>query len=315
MTDYKKFNEIKLSPFQARYGESIPDNHYPVNEFVENILKRQSIRRFKNKQLDPKLLEKLIAAAQSSPTSSMIQPWSILALESSAQKAKLFSKEHEDSLGLYPTSKLHGQPSDWRNLRAIMGCSVFLIWLVDATILEKIFTDTSLNQTHPELAELRIESLQAIRHTHFELRCLIDTVIAAQTFCLAAESLGLGTMYCGAIRTMDLKETYNLPDRVLPIFGLCVGYPADDLSVTVEPDISQNKYVKPRLPQSLILHKEVYQEHDFEEIKRYNKLLELYYQTQNLTHDWFDRVVRRTQLWNSNRFYRKLLEKCGFKLW
>jgi nitroreductase len=284
-------------------------------KFVENILKRKTVRNFKNKPLELGMLELLVAAAQSAPTSSMIQPWSIIALTTNSQKAKLFSGDNYLHMGLLPTPALDGNPPDIGNFRAIMQCSVFLIWLVDCTIMDKIFTDPSLDETHPELVNLRKTAYNASQHANVEIRSITDAVIAAQTLVITAESLGLGTMYCGSIRTMDLRETFNIPNRATPLFGICIGYPDDNLNVFGVKDLNSDNpiYVKPRLPQEIILHKESYHSLDFEEVKKYNKLLQLFYKVENLKLDWFDRVVRRTQLYKTNINYKTLLEKCGFK--
>ena len=57
--------------------------------------------------------------------------------------------------------------------------------------------------------------------------CFIDTALAAQNAAIAAESMGLGICYIGGIRN-NLEEVSNLlktPNRVIPLFGLAVGYP------------------------------------------------------------------------------------------
>lgn len=313
--EYKKFNETELSAFQARYGEEVPDCPYPANEFVENILKRKTVRNFKNKPLEAGMLELLVAAAQSSPTSSMIQTWSVIALTTPKQKSKLFYGDNYLHMGITPTPVLNGRAPDPSNFFAVMQCSVFLIWLVDCSIMDRIFTDPSLDETHPELAELRKTAKDASQHANVEIRSMIDAVIAAQTLVITAESLGLGTMYCGSIRTMDLRESFNIPDRAVPLFGICLGYPDDNLNVFGMKSSNTDKpvYVKPRLPQQIVLHKETYQPLDFEQVKKYNKLLQLFYEVENLGKDWFHRVVKRTQLYKTNINYKKLLENCGFK--
>lgn len=313
--EYRKFYEVPLSNFQARYGEEIPDNNFPTNKFIENIISRKTVRRFKSKQIDPLLLEKLFAAAQSAPTSSMIQPWSVITLTTPEQKLKFLTGKNKDHLGIKPHGNLRNTPSDSHNITAISECAVFLVWLVDCTIMEQIFLDPSIEQTHPDLTELRKSAHEASRHVNFELRSITDAIIAAQTFVLAAESMGLGTMYCGSIRTMDLKKDFNLPERVMPLFGICLGYPKDHLDAGGQVwDFSIPLYVKPRLPQDLVIHKEVYTPKDFEKVKKYNNLLKKFYEITKLKYDWFDRVVRRTQIYQSiNLTYRSLIDKYGFK--
>lgn len=307
--NYKKFNETTLSNFQARYGEAIPDNDFPVNEFIENILARKTVRRFLDKQIDPKLFEKLIACAQSAPTSSMIQPWSIIVLKDKKQKFKFFHPDIIRHTGILMPGNNNGERSDPSNFKAITECAIFIIWLVDCSVMDKIFTDQSLSESHPELEDRRKLAYESVSNSNYEIRSICDAVIAAQTFCLAAESMGLGTMYCGSVRTMDLKEKFNIPDHAMPLFGICVGYPEN----SVNPKTGIANSVKPRLPQRFMVHDNMYQSKDFNDVKSYNKLLELFYKIHNLGRDWFYRVITRTQVSNANLRYRELMEKYGFK--
>ena len=306
--NYKKSDETTLSNFQARYGEAVTDNIFPVNEFIENILSRKTVRRFKDKKIDPALLEKLIACAQSAPTSSMIQPWSIIVIKNKIQKLKFFQGDNINHTGLLISPSL-GTPADPKNFNAIMECDIFIIWLVDCSLMDKIFTDDLLSKSHPELDTLRKSAYESARNSSFEIRSICDAVIAAQTFCLAAESMGLGTMYCGSVKTIDLKETFNIPDHAMPLFGICLGYPEEEPN----PITGLVNTVKPRLPQRFMVHNETYQSKDFNDVKSYNKLLELFYKKQQLSLDWFYRVIARTQISCTTEKYRELIDKYGFK--
>ncbi|WP_415078380.1 nitroreductase family protein [Pseudomonas cerasi] len=56
----------------------------------------------------------------------------------------------------------------------------------------------------------------------------IDSALAAQNAVVALESLGLGSVYIGAIRNdiEGVAKELGLPPQVYPVFGLCVGYPS-----------------------------------------------------------------------------------------
>ena len=57
-----------------------------------------------------------------------------------------------------------------------------------------------------------------------------DVGICLQNATVAAESMGLGTVDIGAIRSKSLEATklLNLPKYCIPLVGLCIGYPDDD---------------------------------------------------------------------------------------
>ena len=54
----------------------------------------------------------------------------------------------------------------------------------------------------------------------------IDAALAAQNAVVAAESLGLRTVYIGAMRNdpAQVHELLGLPQKAFVVFGLCVGY-------------------------------------------------------------------------------------------
>jgi nitroreductase len=76
----------------------------------------------------------------------------------------------------------------------------------------------------------------------------IDALIAAQTFCIAAESVGLGICYLGTTtyNAQSIIDTLKLPKLVVPITTITVGYPAD------MPELTD------RLPLAAIVHQEIY---------------------------------------------------------
>lgn len=107
-----------------------------------------------------------------------------------------------------------------------------------------------------DLARLRQLAAQAGRpaegldYLEMYLVGVIDAALAAQNAVAAAESLGLGTVYIGGMRNRpeDVAGLLELPPGVMAVFGLCVG----------RPDPARPTAVKPRPPQSVVLHQETY---------------------------------------------------------
>lgn len=98
---------------------------------------------------------------------------------------------------------------------------------------------------------------------------VVDTAMMAQNALTAAESLGLGGVYIGGLRNniASVTELLKLPQHVLPLFGLCLGWPADI------PDI------KPRLPAAIVVHENQYQPLDKDATAHYDEQLAQYYLT------------------------------------
>jgi len=57
-----------------------------------------------------------------------------------------------------------------------------------------------------------------------------DASLMAENMVIAAESLGMGSCFLGAApyRASAIREEYGLPERVLPLVQLVMGYPAED---------------------------------------------------------------------------------------
>ena len=75
------------------------------------------------------------------------------------------------------------------------------------------------------------------------------SALAAQNAVVAAESLGLGTVYVGGLRNrpIEVAAELELPPNAFAAFGLSIGYPDPAVPTAVK-----------RLPQSLVLHRERY---------------------------------------------------------
>lgn len=98
----------------------------------------------------------------------------------------------------------------------------------------------------------------------------VDCALFAQNSAIAAESLGMGVVYIGGLRNQieQVSKLLQLPELVYPVFGMCIGYP------------DQNPEIKPRLPLSVVLKQDVYEdEQDLAAIEAYDEAVRHYYQT------------------------------------
>ena len=84
----------------------------------------------------------------------------------------------------------------------------------------------------------------------------IDALVAAQTFCIAAESVGLGICYLGTTtyNAREIIDTLKLPKLVVPITTITVGYPDGQTDQT------------DRLPLGAVIHSETYKDYTTDDI-------------------------------------------------
>jgi nitroreductase len=134
----------------------------------------------------------------------------------------------------------------------------------------------------------------------------VDVALMAQSLVTAAESVGLGICYIGGIRNnpIEVSKLLELPRGVYPVFGLCLGYP------------DQEPEIKPRLPISVIVKEETYNEEgDGDNIEEYDERIREYYRSRTGGGhgiSWTEQVA--TLLSEKSRPHMKeYLEGQGFK--
>ena len=271
--------DVQKDALLRRYGATGMPASGPWNEVIAAMLDHRSVRSYKPDALPPGTLETMIAAAQSAATSSNMQWTSVIATTDPAKKKAL--------------AEIAG------NQKHIEQCPLYLCWIAD---MNRHTTISSAEQvefhTMPWLET-------------FMVAC-IDVALAAQNAVVAAESLGLSTVYIGAMRNDPEKVAalFNLPKQSFVVFGLCVGYAADKKA---------SGEVKPRLSQGAILHHERYdtsnadaerKAHD-EEMMSFSARHELQAGT------WTQRVLNRLgplKSMNGRERMRATLAKLGFEI-
>ena len=222
---------------------------------IDLMLAHRSVRAYADRPLPDGTLETLVAAAQSAATSSNLQTWSVVAVEDAGRRERLSVLAH--------------------NQRHIQQAPLFLLWLADLSRARR-------------LGEAAGRTLDALPYLETFLVSVIDAALAAQNAAVAAESLGLGTVYIGAMRNHPeaVAAELDLPPGVMAVFGLCVGYPDPAAPPAA---------VKPRLPQAAVLHRERYGTGAEPDVVRgYDATLRAFQAEQAMTSQgWSDLVANR----------------------
>ncbi|MBO9609779.1 MAG: oxygen-insensitive NADPH nitroreductase [Paenibacillaceae bacterium] len=209
-----------------------------MNRTIELLQHHRSIRRYKSDALAVDQLHAIIEAAQMASTSSNMQAYSIVGV---------------------------GDPEKKRKLAAIAGnqqhveqCPMFLVWCADLHRIDVACANQG--------ATALVGSLENM------LVATVDTALAAQNAAIAAESLGLGITYVGAIRSQpqQVTELLELPPLVFPLFGMCVGVP------------DHTPTQRPRLARRAIYHENSYSDADYgEAIAHYDEAIRHYAATRD----------------------------------
>ncbi len=181
---------------------------------MESIKNRRTIRRYTQQDIPASLLNELLEEAFRASTMGNMQLYSVVVTRDAVMKAKL-------------------APAHF-NQPMVTGAPVVLTFCADFNRFSKW-----CRARHAEPGYANPISF---------LNAASDALLVTQNFCTLAEEHGLGICYLGTtIYNPDqIIETLHLPELVMPVATITVGYPDE---CPAQPD---------RLPIEGIIHEEVY---------------------------------------------------------
>jgi nitroreductase len=206
--------DIYENELRARFGLDIVVDDVPDEAWLRQVLMRRTQRRYSDRTVPDSLVRLLLAAAFSASSKSDFQQASVIWLKDRARRDRLAA--------LFP------------DMPWIGAAPVFLVFLGDARRLERI-------------GELRGHPQDNAALEGF-FNATVDAALALQTCTLAAETVGLGTCPISVLRNRiaEVALILELPDKVFPVAGLCLGYPA------------QQGFISMRLPLEATVHVDAY---------------------------------------------------------
>lgn len=156
---------------------------------IELICGHRSIRHFTDEPISEAQREAIINSARATSSSSFLQCSSIIRITDKALREEL-------------VTLTGGQ-------KHVAQAAEFWVFCADFNRHLQICPDAQLG-----LAEQLLLGV-------------VDTAMMAQNALIAAESLGLGGVYIGGLRNNieAVTKLLKLPQHVLPLFGLCLGWP------------------------------------------------------------------------------------------
>ncbi|NLK01131.1 MAG: hypothetical protein GX318_07840 [Clostridia bacterium] len=185
---------------------------------LDAILNRATVRSYLDKDVSDEIIEKLAKAAQQAPFTGQMYAF---IYTKDQEKRDILSEEFGHFIAEAP---------------------VFILFCMDFRKLEKFIAYKGRENASSDIQMLFLG--------------IQDVAYAAANWVTAAEALGLGTCYFGRVPLFasQMSEMFNLPDRVYPVVGMAMGYPA------VKPN------PRPRIPTSCVLFKDEYKDLSEEEV-------------------------------------------------
>jgi FMN reductase [NAD(P)H] len=216
MTDVVKSIQDALD---ARFGQRFAvDETLPGLGELALIAGRRVCRRYLAREVPPDLLRLLCACALSAPSKSDLQQADILIVRETSRRQKI-----ADLMPAMP----------W-----LIQAPVFLVFLANGRRM-------------PQVSRMRGKPFP---NDHLDLffNATVDAAIVLATFLRAAEAVGLGCCPISVIRdhARAIAALLELPQKVVPVAGMCVGWPAEE------------GVLSPRLSLSATLHEERFDESD-----------------------------------------------------
>jgi len=194
------------------------------NKMLDLLNQHRTIRKYTGQEIAPELLDSLLETACRASNTGNMQAYSIIITTDNDIKTQL-------------------APAHF-NQPMITQAPVVLTFCADFNRFSKWCEQRDANPGY--------DNFQSFMAT------AIDTIIAAQTFCIAAESVGLGICYLGTTtyNAKGIIDILNLPYLVVPVTTITVGYPDGPTEQT------------DRLPMKAVIHKETYKDFSTEDIDR-----------------------------------------------
>lgn len=200
-----------------------------LNDTIRTLLAHSSVRDFTSEPVSQEDRDAIIEVARAASSSCFLQCVSIIRVTDPAKRAKLVE---------YTGGQKH-----------VAVAPEFWVFCADYHRCRQMIDTADTGWTEQFLVGVQ------------------DAGIMAQNAFAALESLGLGGVYAGGLRTCirEVDELLELPDLVIPVVGLAFGHPA-----------SRNE-VKERLPVNVLVSENTYRVPAQEELDEYDRRMSEYY--------------------------------------
>ncbi len=205
------------------------------NETLATLMQRKSVRVFEDRAIPTEDKDAILAAAMRAPTAGNSMLYSILDITDQRIKDTLaISCDNQPFIAKAPLVLVFcADYHRWNRKFKQAGCDDVIEGGVPA----------------PAMGDL--------------LLAANDTVIAAHTACVAAESLGIGSCYIGDIleNFEQHQALFQLPPQVVPISMIIFGYPTQQ---------QKDRVQTPRFAKEMIVFENTYRELSEEELLAYH---------------------------------------------
>lgn len=244
---------------------------------LQTILNHRTIRKYKSQKIAQEILDKILEAGTRASTTGNMQVYSIVVTSDDKIKEELWASHFKQDM--------------------VKQAPVVMTFCADFNRFNKWCNQRNAQPGYDNFLSFYTAS--------------IDALLAAQNVALAAESYGLGICYLGTTTYMadSIIKTLELPENVVPVTTLVVGYPDEN------PDLTD------RLPVDGVVHYEKYKDYVAEDINAIyeekeslastKQLIEIN-ETNNLAQIFTEKRYTKKDNVNFSKTFMEVIEKQGF---
>ena len=244
---------------------------------LDTIFNHRSIRKYKSDPIEEIVLEEILAAGTRASTTGNMQVYSMVVTRDRKQKEQLWEAHFKQDM--------------------VLQAPVVVTFCADFNRFNRWCRQRKAEPGYDNFLSF--------------FTAAIDALLVAQNVAIAAEHLGMGICYLGTTTYMSgmIVNTLELPEGVVPITTLTIGYPDESPELT------------DRLPLNGVIHFEKYKDYTSEDID----LIYADKEALELTADLLKENGKETlaQIFTDNRYtkkdnvffskeFLKTIEKQGF---
>lgn len=248
-----------------------------MDKISDILLTRRTIRKYSSEPVNDKLLDELLKKGCRASTTGNMQVYSIIITRDPGKKREL--------------APFHF------NQKMVTEAQVVLTFCADFNRFNKWCRQRNADPGYDNFLSF--------------FTAAIDALLVAQTFCIAAESEGLGICYLGTTTYMTdgIIEALKLPCGVVPVTTVTLGWPAE------KPEQVD------RLPLEAMIHNENYHDYSAGDIDRYYSAKEKREDSQQfvkennketLAHVFTDVRYKKADNIHFSKMLLEVLKKQGF---
>ncbi|MDX2443118.1 MAG: nitroreductase family protein [Bacteroidales bacterium] len=226
---------------------------------IDTISNHRSIRTYKSNPIEEKVLENILTAGTRASTTGTMQVYSMVVTKDESLREKLWEVHFKQDM--------------------VKQAPVTITFCADFNRFNKWCKQRKAEPGYDNYLSF--------------FTAAIDALLVAQNVAIAAEDEGLGICYLGTTTYMadTIIEILSLPEAVVPITTLVIGYPDENPNLT------------DRLPLEAVVHNEVYKDYSSEDINRFYADKEALQETIDLLRE--NQKETLAQIFTDNRYTKK----------